>query len=274
MEMATRLATFWRPYAMKFKSDIFRFLGKLRKGDNFAFTRFSDGEILIMQNKELVLRSDYVKTGETIHNFGYSSDDHKHFDPAEHGFLKDKLVEAYTFKKDNYFVGGICRNCDCASQEYALWMHEKYGELDANYTYANLLVNSNYPIFIGYLYKELKKKKIVLVCSENADLTHTGLEIVKDFRVGKNCIVNDHHLIDEIKSWIKNDNIRDHVFLFAASSLSEVLIYELFKDHDNNTYIDIGTTLHKQLGLSLERDYLRGYWQNAPTSDLWRSCDD
>tara|TARA_Y100000310_G_scaffold278291_1_gene296647 strand:- start:145 stop:924 length:780 start_codon:yes stop_codon:yes gene_type:complete len=259
---------------MKFKADIFRFLSKLKSNEHFAFTRFSDGEILIMQNKELILDSKYVKTGDVVHNFGYSEDDHKHYDPEEHEFVKDRLLEAYTFKKNNYFVGGICRNCDCASREYADWMHEKYGEPDSQYTYANLLVNSNYPIFMGQLYKELKKKKIVIVCSEQADLSNTGLEIVKDFRVGKNCIVNDHHLIDVIKVWIGDNDISDHVFLFAASSLSEVLIHQLFKDFENNTYIDIGTTLHKQLGLSLEREYLRGYWKNLPSPDLYRSCDD
>ena len=49
---------------MKFKADIFKFLSKIKREENFAFTRFSDGEILIMQNKELVLQSSYVKTGD------------------------------------------------------------------------------------------------------------------------------------------------------------------------------------------------------------------
>lgn len=259
---------------MKFKADIFKFLSKIKREENFAFTRFSDGEILIMQNKELVLQSSYVKTGDVVHNFGYSEDDHKHYDPEVHGFLKDKLLEAYKFKKDNYFIGGICKNCDCASKEYVDWMQEEYGEADDQYTYANLFVNSNYPLFIGQIYKELKNRKVVLVCSEKADLDNTGLDIVKDFRVGKNCIVNDHHLVEEIKTWIKKNKINNHVFLFAASSLSEVLIYELFKAHDNNTYLDVGTCLHKHFGLSLEREYLKGYWHNVPTADLYRSCSD
>jgi len=56
--------------------------------------------------------------------------------------------------------------------------------------------------------------------------------------------------------------------------LSEILIHRLFKDYDQNTYIDIGTTLHKQLGLGLQRDYLKGYWNNIPMPDLFRSCND
>ena len=96
---------------MKFKDDFFKLLQKLKSGENFAFTRFSDGEICVMQNKELRLADDHVKMGETLYGFGYTKDDHKHFDPEKHGFLKDKLIEAYKFKKENYFVGGICQVC-------------------------------------------------------------------------------------------------------------------------------------------------------------------
>ena len=259
---------------MKFKEDFFRLLTLLKKNENFAFARFSDGEILVMQNKELILDSTFVQAGDTRHNFGYSEDDHKHFNPEEDGAFREKLLEAYKFKKKNYFVGGVCKNCNCASAEYVGWMRAEYGSIDSHYVSPNLLVNSNYPLFMGHFLKELKTKSIVVVCSKRADLNDTGLDIKKDFRVGNNCIINDHHLIEEIKEWIKDNDIKNHVFLFAASSLSEVLIYELFKECDENTYIDIGTTLHKQFGLSLERDYLKGYWNNLPMPDLFRSCDD
>ena len=144
--------------------------------------------------------------------------------------------------------------------------------MDENLTSTNLLVNSNYNLFVKHFIPELKNKKIVFVCSENADLSKTQFNIIKDFRVGKNCIVNDHHLIDEIKQWILKENIKDHVFLFSASSLSEVLIHELFKDCDQNTYIDIGTTMHPFIDLPVERDYLKSYWNNMPHPDLFKSC--
>ena len=240
---------------MKFEEDFFYFFGKLKRNESFAYTRFSDGEICVMQNKELKLADDHVVMGETRYGFGYSADDHKHYDPNEHGFLKDILIEAYKYKKENYFVGGICKDCTCASREFAPWMHELYGQIDDKLTSANLLVNSNYPLFVGHFIPELKKKKLVFICSENADLDNSEFNVVKDFRVGKNCIV-----------------IEGHVFLLSASSLSEVLIYELFKHNDKNTYIDIGTTLHPYIGLRIERDDLRAYHKGLPHPDLYSSC--
>lgn len=270
--MVMRLKKLLRLSQVKFKHDFKKILFKLRNREPFAFTRFSDGEICVMQNKELKLANDHVVVGETKYNFGYSSDDHKHFDPGKHSFLKDKLIEAYTFKKENYFVGGICEGCTCTSKEFAPWMHDLYGKTDENLTSTNLLVNSNYNLFVKYFIPEFKNRKLVFICSENANLSQTEFNIVKDFRVGKNCIINDHQLVNEIKEWISEQNIKDHVFLFSASSLSEVLIHELFKDHDQNTYIDIGTTLHPFIGLSIERDYLKSYWNGMPHPDLFKSC--
>lgn len=257
---------------MKFKKDFFNLLAKLRKGENFAYTRFSDGEICVMQNQELRLASDHVIVGPKVYGFGYSEDDHKHYDPNKHGFLKDALIDAYKFKHKDYYVGGICSGCTCASKEFATWMHDLYGEVDENLTSTNLLVNSNYPLFVQNFIPILRQKKIVLICSENAKLEETGFNIVKDFRVGKNCIINDHHLAGEISEWISDNNIQDHVFLFSASSLSEVLIHNLFKENKNNTYIDIGTTLHPYMGLDIARDYLKAYHHNFPHPDLKSSC--
>ena len=41
-----------------FKEDFFHLLGKIKKGEHFAFTRFSDGETCIMRNEKLVLASE------------------------------------------------------------------------------------------------------------------------------------------------------------------------------------------------------------------------
>ena len=64
---------------MDFKNDFFKLVNKLKTKENFAFTRFSDGEIAIMQGKVLVLASDKVILGETVYGFGYADNDHKEF---------------------------------------------------------------------------------------------------------------------------------------------------------------------------------------------------
>jgi len=256
-----------------FKEDFFEILGKLKKGEHFAFTRFSDGETCIMRNEKLVLGSEQVQVGETIHDFGYSEDDHKEFIPEEHAFVREALIDSFKFKKKNYFVGAGCGNCTCLIREDIPMLKELRPGDEEHWTSPNLLVNSNYPLFLNHFLPQFKKNKVVMICSKDASFDKLPFEVTKDFRVGRNCIVNDHQLEGEIRTWMEKNQIKNHVFLFSASSLSEILIHKLFEHDDENTYIDIGTTLHWHLNLGIERDYLRGYWNNIPFPDLYKDCN-
>ena len=252
--------------------DFFFLLNKLKNREHFAFTRFSDGEVFVMQNKKVLLEKSHVEIGDIRYGFGYSQDDYKEFLPERDGTVREKLLDAFSFQKKNYFVGAGCSNCTCAINEYIPWMRDLYNNGEEHWTTTNLFVNANYPLFVNNMVPEFSNHKIVMVCSENANTETLPFDVVKDFRVGRNCIVNDHHLIDEMCEWVQNNDIQDHVFLFSASSLSEMLIHELFNISDKNTYIDIGTTLHKWMGLSLERDYLKAYWLGQPLGDIYKSC--
>ena len=256
-----------------FKEDFFEILGKLKKGEKFAFTRFSDGETCIMRNEKLVLASEQVQVGDIVYGFGYSEDDHKEFIPEEHGFVRDALIESFKFQKNNYYVGAGCNNCTCAINVDIPMLKELRPGDQKHWTSPNLLVNSNYPLFLSQMLPVFKNKKMVLVCSKDAKFDKLPFEVQKDFRVGKNCIVNDHNLIEDIKKWISDKNIENHVFLFSASSLSEILIHKLYEFSDKNTYIDIGTTLHWHFDLGIERDYLRSYWNRTGHPDLFKDCN-
>ena len=113
------------------------------------------------------------------------------------------------------------------------------------------------PLFIN--------KKIVLISNEKSDLSKLPFSVIKHFKIGNNCMVNSYYLIDEIKQWIEDNNITDTLFLFSASSLSNLLGYELYKKYDNNQYLDIGSSLGPLLGLEgwkTTRTYLNVYWSN------------
>ena len=245
----------------------------LKEGDHFAYTRFSDGETCIMRNEKLVLAQEHVQVGDIMHDFGYSEDDHKEFIPEEHAFVREALIAAFKFQKKNYFVGAGCGNCTCHIKTDIPMLETMRPGDEAHWTSPNLLVNSNYPLFLNQFLPVFKNKNVVMICSKEATFNKLPFIPVKEFRVGKNCIVNDHHLEENIKEWMKSEGIKDHVFLFSASSLSEILIHKLFDFDDQNTYIDIGTTLHHHLDLGIERDYLRAYWNSIPLPDLFKDCN-
>ena len=85
-----------------------------------------------------------------------------------------------------------------------------------------------------------------------------GLEFVKQY------LLLDWRVIATCRNPDKANDIKDHTFLFSAASLSNLLIYALYKEFDDNQYIDIGSALSPLLGLKGWRGtrvYLRCYWE-------------
>lgn len=254
----------------KFKEHFDNIYNKIKNNENFAFIRFSDGELFIMQNKKLELSENGTFIDNQLAGPKYPKEDYKLFDPNIHQFFKDKLIESYQHKQENYYVGLSCA-C-CVGMNSFMWMKNLRKSDDENLTWSNLFVNSNYPLFIEKIYPELSNKKIVIICNENADLSNSKLKIEKDFRIGRNAMIENFDLYKDIEKWIVENNIENYYFLFSASSLTNITVYELFKKFPNNTYIDIGTTLNPILGFSLCRDYLKAYWANQDHPDLHKTC--
>lgn len=253
-----------------FKKDFERIYNKLVKQEYFAFIRFSDGELFVLQNKHLKLDD----TGTWIDNIlagpTYTKEDYKFFDPQQHQTFREKLIQSYKHVQDGYFVGLSCA-C-CVGIKSFKWMKELRGQDDEHLTWSNLFVNSNYPEFVEKFLPELQKRKIVLICNENANISNSKLNIVKDFRIGRNAMIENANLHLHISKWIEENDIKDHVFCFSASSLTNITVYELYKKHSNNVYLDIGTTMNPIFGFPLTRDYLRAYWSKQDHPDLHKIC--
>ncbi|MFN9898642.1 MAG: hypothetical protein ACK55Z_07595, partial [bacterium] len=81
----------------------------IRNNEHFAFSRFSDGELWILQNKELKLSDDVIQVGEQKSPGIYKPADHKHYNPIEHAQFRDKLIEAYKYRQPNYYKGISCK---------------------------------------------------------------------------------------------------------------------------------------------------------------------
>ena len=86
-----------------FRGDFVKLKTKLENKDHFAFSRYSDGEMYILQNKELVLDQGLIQIGDDKQGGVYQPADFKHFDPKEHGFYQQKLVESLQYKQSNYY---------------------------------------------------------------------------------------------------------------------------------------------------------------------------
>lgn len=252
-----------------FREHFIFFRDKLKNKENFAFSRYSDGEMYILQNKELVLDSNLIQIGETKQSGPYQPVDFKHFDPVKHSVYQQKLVDSLQHKQHNYYKGISC-SC-CVGKENFDWQVELAGGDDESLTWANLWVNGNYPQFIYEILPIFYSKDCVFVGHEKANLEKLPF-FVKDFRVGYNAMVNDYHKIEEISKWISDNNIENHLFLFSASTFTNLAIYELYQKYPNNTFIDIGTCLTPMMDMPTHRGYLQSFWNYQNSEDIQKIC--
>jgi len=251
-----------------FKEEFFKILVLVESKNPFAFARFSDGEVSVLKNKHLVLAEDYFIQEDVYGKnavrapIPYMEEERKEFDPEKHSFYHEKLVEAFTFRKQNYFKG--IPGTNEWGREAFDYCIDLYGEEDHEHlSFSNAMINGNYSLFMDMMVPLFKYRDIILVCNENAELDNLPFDVKKDFRIGSNCMINNYDLIEEIKEYVRANDIKNHLFLFSAATLSNFLIYELYKEFDQNQYIDIGSSLSPLLGLQGWRGtrvYLRCYW--------------
>ena len=242
-----------------FKKEFYYFLDKLKRKENFNLLRFSDGELFMLQKKGIILGSFLIKIGNRFKGFKkFPKYDHKTFNPKKHNDFLKKLIESFTYKSKEYYVGINCK-C-CVGNKDHLFQFSNFLKKDHdNLTFSNVLLNANYPLFRDEFYPIIRERGANVICNINADLTNLDW-VKKSFRI-ENDSFSDLTPIEIIKDYISTNNIRNEVFLFSASSFSNVAQYELAKSFPNNTYIDIGTTLSEEFKIPASREYLDNYKQ-------------
>ncbi len=256
-----------------FQGDFEKIKKMLENKENFSFTRFSDGELFILQNKRLELNDDHYIIGDQRGGGWYNKEEQKKFIPGEHEFFRKKLGESLQYV-DSKFYRGICTPPDVDMETFQ-WMIKLSGGENETLTWSNLLINGNYEKFLSEIVPIFSQRKVIIVVNESANINKLPFEIYKDFRVGTNCFINDYGLIEEIKRYIIDNNIEDYLFLISAASLSNLLIHELHLLNNKNTYFEIGSTLNPFMemeGWKGSRSYLREYWLGQNRHHLNMIC--
>lgn len=233
--------------------ELLKFTKMLREREFFSFQRFADGESWILQGKKFQL------SPKRKHHGYKNPEDWKSFDPKKNRIQMDSLYRALQFKRSDYYLGLLVGN---SHENHVLtdWILEKSGQDLRQVTFANLFVNSNYSIFLNDFLPEFQKWKIVIVCNKSSVINKDVLpNIAWRFDVGSNCIVEDFDLVDRLQRFVREKGIKNHLFLFACSTLGNYCIRELAETEPENMYIDCGSTLNPFLGLSSDRAYLAAF---------------
>jgi hypothetical protein len=260
-----------------FHKDFDELVRMIKEGENFAFSRFSDGELFILQNKTVVLAEKHYVTGDVSGPNIYTKEEQKEFYPEQHSFYRQKLIDSFKHNQKNYFKG-ICTATDGhVGRQNFDWMIDFHGGDHANLTFANLLINANYSRFVEEVVPLLASRKVLYIVNENANVMKLPFSVEKSFIIGSNCMVNNYNVVQEVMDYIEAKDVNNAIVLCSAASLSNFVIHECFKMNQNNTFLDIGSCLNPLLdleGWKYTRGYLTSYWMNSGSPfgrqvDVW-----
>lgn len=258
-----------------YKEEFNKFKQKIQSGENFAFSRFSDGELFVMKNQKVVLGPAFFITGNRVGQNIYTKEEQKEFIPSKHQFHRERLIESFQYQ-DSLYYKGICTKTDVGEEDFK-WQLDLHGSSDLeNLTFANLFINSNYPRYVEEIVPMFSEREIIYVVNELADLSGLPFKVKKDFRIGSNCMVDNYDTIEQVKNYIEKNNIKDHLVLCSAASLSNMIIHQCFSENKQNTFLDVGSSLNPYLSLEgwkFTRGYLTSYWMKS-TSAYGKQVDE
>lgn len=257
-----------------FSEELIKFINKIDNRENFAFSRFSDGELFILENKSLELKDDCSIINGIRYPGSYKEEEGKSFLPEKHQKNRELLFDSLSYSSENYYKGITCPCCGGLDAVKFMVRHSNLPIYSDNLTWANLFLNSNYPTFVKEVIPRLESLPLIIVANKKVDTSYFP-NVMHHFKIGNNCFINDLNIIEEIKTYITKNKITSTYFLISASSLSNLIIKELNQFEPENTYLDIGSILNPLFKLNewqASRDYLRQFWLSQPGNFLERNC--
>lgn len=225
------------PLTETFRGDIKFLFEKLKKREPFAFSKYADGEYKILRNEKITNCDKWTFRPE--------------FDTHEH----ELLLESFTYKHPDYYVGISCPCCQ--PKEHVQWMRDNVDT--GNVTWANLFVNSNYEFFKENFFDVFDRWNEEVVFVGNIRGIYNPFPFKVDryipVDIGSWKLPELSFLLHYTKIMAKKKN--GQLFLFSAGPLGNILAYVLHSMNPNNTYIDIGSTINPWV-VGKNRRYLKG----------------
>ena len=224
----------------KFNSDFDFFWELINSEKNFTFTRYADGEIMLMKGYP-------IGVGTQAYNIDKWSSPNKLTNVGE------QLLKTLNHDENNYYYA-ISSKTDNIN-DY-LFLKSKISQKQELITFVNLWINSNYEK-TKQKFTTLKRD-VILICNESAKKENFPFNIIDIHPFPNDCINfweknGDEYILDIIE---KYKNYKNQLFFISCGPISEIIIHELYTNNPNNTYIDVGSSIDEYVHNKITRPYM------------------
>lgn len=219
-------------FTNNFQEDLQTIINKIENKENFAFARYADGELAVIENKKITGCDGWSVTEKDIQ------------------FGKD-LLNSCNHLENNYFYGISCPCCDPVGNNK---LKNIFSKSVNKLTYSNLFVNFNWEKAFNYF----KNKDKILVCNTTSKIEEPFYKVPNNvlefYRLGKNNLKLYYESIAK--------NHINSLFCISAGPLAEIIIDWMYTINPNNQYIDVGSCLDPLIHGRATRDYHRNIGSN------------
>lgn len=211
----------------KFNTDFDRFWGFIHSGNNFSFSRYADGEVMLMKGISVSIDTQAYRVDK------WSS-------PNYITKVGEDLLNSLNHTEENYFYA-ISAPTDNIHDYQFLSSHIK--QTPENITFVNLWINANYSKTVNQF--NLLKRPVFLICNEKANINNFPFKVSDFIPFPNNCInfweENNNEFLLKISNEFKNK--QNELVFISCGPISEIIIDKLYLSNPNNTYIDVGSSI-------------------------------
>ena len=225
---------------VKFNTDFEFFWGLIDRGENFTFSRYADGEVMLMKG---------VPVTEGTQAFVID----KWKAPNMLTKVGRELLETLNHTESNYYYAISSKTDNINDYHFLL---ENIKQTSDKLTFVNLWINANYLNMKRKLCSN--KREVILICNEKAKKENFSFNI-KDITPFPNDCINfwetngDSYISELIERYGK---MKNQLFYISCGPVSEIIIHNLYKANPNNTYIDVGSSIDEFVHGEITRPYM------------------
>ncbi|TFE70574.1 acylphosphatase [Methylacidiphilum caldifontis] len=211
-----------------FRKDFFTMLALLDEKMPFAFSRYNDGEALILANQKVGCKGEWE------------------YNPKKHLSFRADLRKSLLSKDSRFFYG--VPSWDTSPEMHKEVLRYIQAPL-TQITFAALFANANHDLFLKECLPRIQQwpQDVYFIGNSKIDprLIHKITSVKEIFPIQGDCVrfwVKNKNEILGYLDWMatRSDN---SLFLVAAGPLGKILIHALWEIAPTNIYLDIGSAL-------------------------------
>ena len=214
------------------KNEYEKFWQKILRGENFALSRYGDGERALIMGRPIKAQEGWSSSGKTV--------------------LGEALKDSLNIDAPNFYYGISCPCCDSAAYYWYLRNIK-----NSNLTFANIWVNGNFKAFQND-FQTLERDAILITNWRGKGKTFGRLNVKRHYVVSDDCVKfweeDGENLIRQIIA--ETGHEKNLLYAVSAGPLSCVIIAALFKNNPDNCYIDFGSATDLMTHEKVTRPYM------------------